>query len=409
MPAPQPAAAMRSNSSSPTPTRRLSPTITAYDTPTTSSHFRRDIEALTLNNGDDSTTYTTEHRRSLSSSQNISYRLPTISNGERDSLLPSPPQSSITSPTSASTSRTTTPPRADRYRGVAIVLVTMLVLLILTLHQHLTQSSVEVRTVTLPSSSLHQSHAHEHASVTEPAAIDASATFDEGNDVSVLYHPIIIDALPYTTAPLDSTGTSIHLHGRYSDSSNFLYPLCTFSRVCATATQLHLTVQSNYSVWVYYSLLLPYCHDLLARRLELCGCFHYGWRVGLLEWRGLLTDKEKADGEALGRRMVESQFGGVADWTRGWEQVGPARDRPTVEELQQMQWVQQNSDDQHTPTLSWLDRARFSLSSLVSPSSTSASSSTPGLYPDPFSAPPFSTPPTNWTSPIQQPDAALLR
>lgn len=392
-----------SSPSSNTPARRLSPTITAYDTSTTSSPFRRDLESLTLNDADG---HITPHRRSLSSSQHISYRLPTVGSGERDSLL-LPSHSSNSSPTSSAASTSTSRPpatsRTDRFRGAAIVFITLLVLLVLTLHQHLSQSTADVRTLTPTTTTAtthHPSHTDQHG---QRDTLDTAALFDEGNDVSVLYHPVLIDALPYTTAPLDSTATSVHLHGRYSDSSNFLYPLCTFSRVCTTATQLHLTVQSNYSVWQYYRTVLPYCHDVLYKRLEVCGCFHYGWRVGLLEWRGLLTETERADGERVGRLMVERQFGGLADWTRGWEQVGPARERPTVEELQQMQWIQQQADNNNNDdngVWSWLTRARSALSAVLPSSSPSAStSSTAGLYPDPFSAPPLSTPPVNWTSP----------
>ena len=377
---------MRSASS--TPPRRLSPTITAYDTSTTSSSFRRDIESLTLDTSDDLPPQT--HRRSLSSSQKVSYRVPSSSNGERDSLLPSS-HSASSSPSSAAATRASAATRADRFRGIAIILITVLVLLVLTLHQHLSRSMTDVHTLTAVTSQ-HQSHSHQHASHAQPSAVDGSDLFDEGNDINVLYHPVLVDALPYTTAPLDSTATSVHLHGVYSDSSGFLYPLCTFSRVCTTATQLHLSVQSNYSVWVYYSLLLPYCHDVLQRRFELCGCFHHGWRVGLLEWRGVLSEADRAEGERVGRQMVESQFGGVADWTRRWEQAGPARERPTVAELQQMRWMQpqQQHSTNYDTTTSWTDRARSTLSSFLS-----SYYSTPGLYPDPFAAPAMSTPPLN--------------
>ena len=380
--------------SSTTPTRRLSPIISPYDTSTTSSPFRRDIESLTLDTNDE---YSTQHRRSLSSSHVISYRAPTASNGERDTLLATS-NSSNSSPTSAAASRASAAPRANRFRGLAIVLITALTLLVLILHQHLSQAT-DGRTPTPATTTTtlhpHRPHDHEHASITQPDTLDTSTLFDEGNDVNLLYHPILINALPHTQPPLDSSATSIHLHGRYSDSSSFLYPLCTFSRVCTTPTQLHLTIGSNYSVWVYYSVVLPYCHDVLYKKLEVCGCFHYGWQVGLLEWRGVLTEVEKAEGERVGRLMVERQFGGLADWTRGWEQAGPARERPSVQELQTMQWVQQPSGSKHTT--SWLDRASFFLSSILS--SALSASPTPGLYPDPFSAPPLSTPPTNATSP----------
>ena len=384
---------MRATPPSTTPNRRISPLISAYDAPTTSSLFRRDIDALALDTADDDILITTPHRRSLSSSQRMSYRVPTVSNGERDSLLPSS-NSSSSSPTSAAASRASAASRTDRRRGAVILLTTVLALLVITLYQRLSQSDAEVLATT-PTATQHSSHTHEHASNSQNDAVDASALFDEGNDVNVLYHPILVDALPYTTPPLDSSATSVHLHGRYSDSSNFLYPLCTFSRVCTTPTQLHLTVQSNYSVWAYYRTVLPYCHDVLSKRLELCGCFHHGWRPGLLEWRGLLKEAEKAEGERVARRMVEGQFAGLADWTRGWEQAGPAIERPTVEQLQQMRWVQPTTSDDGTT--SWLDRARLSLSSVLPSSLYSAS--TPGLYPDPFSAPPLRTPPVNWTSP----------
>ena len=394
---------MRTLSSAPAPIHPPNPTTISsnHGTPN-SSPQPSDTEPFSLHaahSDDDSSTYRLRPA--------ISYRsAPLGSNGERDHLLPPPAAYSANGLPLPSVAASAGQSRADRFHGVAILLITVLVLLVLTLHQHLSPSIPPLHTSVTTRPHQHNPHAHSHThSHKTSTTIDPSALFDEGNDVTVLYHPVIVNALPYTTLPIDSTVTTIHLHTLHSDHTSSLYPLCTFSRVCATPSELLLTIASNYSVWVYYNTVLPYCRDVLYRRLEVCGCFHGEWRVGLLPWRRVLGEEERVEGERVGRGMVEAQFGGLADWTRGWEQVGPARTIPTVDELRDMQWLQQPNQPSDSDTTSWVGRARSSLSTLVSPtfsssSSSSAPSSTPALYPDPFSAPLLSTPPahTNTTT-----------
>ena len=173
------------------------------------------------------------------------------------------------------------------------------------------------------------------------------AQWETVNGLRVHYHLVVVDLLPYTASPDDSSGTSVQIRGQYSDRTSFQYPLCTFTRVCASSSHV-LMAFSNLSVHLFYERALPYCHDRLYRTLPVCGCFHAGYRPGLLPFAERVEAEQRADAERVADAMLLQRFG-AQQWERtGLEQVGVAREVPTLEEL------------------------------------TSLPSSFPRLYPDPF-------------------------
>ena len=257
----------------------------------------------------------------------------------------------------------------------------MLLLLVLLAHQRLSPPPIPLAPLTLLPLS--------HPSRTRPHA--------PGHHVqpSVSYDPVLLDALPYATHPNDSAATVVLLRGRYPDATSFSYPLCHFSRVCTTSSHVLLQLH-NYTAYAFYRRVLPYCHDRLWTTFALCQCFHYGYRPALLPFPLDVGAEGRAAGEAAGQRMAEERFG-TADWARGeqpWEQTGPARDWPTLEELQTAQDYNATQADLTHPPPSLLTSLQAWWAGLF----TTAGVAPRRLYRDPLSFRGWEEPPPGWAS-----------
>jgi len=198
------------------------------------------------------------------------------------------------------------------------------------------------------------------------SAAVATPAWETTHDISVHYHIVLLNLLPYTDSAADSSGTSVTMRGRYSDMTSFTYPLCTFARVCLTSSHVLLSF-SNLTVHTFYSLALPYCRDRLYRKFAACGCFHGGYRPAVMPYAFEASEAQKADASRVAMQMIEQRFGAGEQWTRdsqsASERVMPAaREVPTVDEM--------SSTPHYSPRLyadPFLDTS-FSSSSVASPS-----------------------------------------
>ena len=157
------------------------------------------------------------------------------------------------------------------------------------------------------------------------------------HDLSVHYHLVLLDLLPYADGASDSGGTSVSMRGRYSDATSFTYPLCSFTRVCLTSSHVLLSF-ANLSVHTFYERTLPYCRDRLYRRFSVCGCFHNGYRPAVLPYALAASDDDLTHARRVAQRMIDSRFGAGEQWTRDSvaadERVVPAaQEIPTVDEM----------------------------------------------------------------------------
>ena len=168
------------------------------------------------------------------------------------------------------------------------------------------------------------------------SSVSTVAAWETTHDLSVHYHVIVLNLIPYTDDEADSSGTSFVIRGRYSDATSFTYPLCTFTRVCLTSSHVLLSFH-NLTVHTFYSIALPYCHDRLYRRFSICGCFHSGYRPVVMPYALEATEEERADAKRVAMSMVQHRFGFGDEWTRDGhsaaEQVAVAREIPTVDEM----------------------------------------------------------------------------
>ena len=181
----------------------------------------------------------------------------------------------------------------------------------------------------------HDQHASSDSALTASAAI-ATPAWETTHDLSVQYHLVVVNLLPYTDSAADSSGTTITMRGQYSDQTSFTYPLCTFARVCLTSSHVLLSF-SNLTVHTFYSLTLPYCRDRLYRKFGACGCFHGGYRPVVLPYAFEASDEDSSNARRVAMQMIERRFGTAEQWTRDGqaadEQVTAAREIPTMDEL----------------------------------------------------------------------------
>ena len=171
------------------------------------------------------------------------------------------------------------------------------------------------------------------------AATTASQTaaWETTHDLSVHYHLVLLNLLPYTDSVADSSGTSVTIRGQYSDRTSFTYPLCTFTRVCLTSSHVLLSF-SNLTVHTFYSLTLPYCRDRLYRKFAVCGCFHGGYRPVVMPYALEASEDEWQSARRVAAHMIERRFGAGEVWMRDSQSadqrvVPAAREIPNMDEL----------------------------------------------------------------------------
>ena len=366
-------------------------------------------------------------------------------NREREPLLPlsllsSPLQHAASCGSSAASA---SPSRARRFQLVAVAVIVSVSALLLLAHQTLVATPVAAVTVRLSAalgSSILLSHLHNGSasSVHLPAVsassssssappVDRLSILDEGGDISITYSPTLIDALPFASAsPLDSAATLVRLHLRFSDLTSAVYPVCAFRRVCVSSSYVLLSF-SNLTVHSFYSLVLPRCHtERLYGRFELCRCFHFQFRPGVMPFAWQVTEEERRTAREQGRALAMQMLGGEeADWQYEEQQeiIKEARGFPTLQEMQamaedgqpeemqsvegerlreqQLQQRPQTAASSVADTLgSWYQQAHRLLSSVLSPSSSPSDPppfpSAVRLYRSPFTYPARSLPPPSY-------------